>query len=219
MVFGSVSRFNRRLRLTALVLVFLAPPLLAADANVYYRYLNKQGVRVLDDSIPPEYAQKGYEVVSLTGEVIKVVPPAPDADDLARKQAMAKLREEYERLSRRYSSLNDIEAAKQRKLDNIETNIALVRGNVSGVEAQIGNLMSQAANIERAGRQVPESLLQKLADTRAELTTANELLQTRLEEYDQTAARFEEDKATYSRGKELVQTGRLQPAAVEGRKN
>lgn len=210
MLFGAVLRYSGyRLRIAAMALVLLAPSLAAADANVYYRYLNNQGIRVLDDSVPPEYAQKGYEVVSLSGEVIKVVPPAPDAEDLARKAAIAQLREEFQRLDRRYSSLADIEAAKQRKLDNIETNVALVRGNISGLQAQIGNLMAQAANIERAGREVPSSLLEKVADTRAELATAEDLLQTRLQEYEQTAARYEQDKATYRRGKQLVQTGRL----------
>lgn len=171
-----------------------------AAGNVYYRYMNDQGVQVLDDSIPPQYAQKGYEIVSLSGAVIKVVPPAPEPEELARKEAMRKLHAEYQRLSRRYSSLADIKAAKQRKLDNLNTSITIVRSNIFGLKTQIENVMAKAADVERAGRQVPESLLQKLANIRAELAAAKALLQVRLVEYEDVAARFDADIVVYAQG-------------------
>lgn len=178
------------------------------QAQVYYRYVNDEGIQVLDDSIPPEYAQKGYEVVSLSGDVIRTVEPAPDAATLQQKAEEKRLREDYRRLSRRYSSLEDIEAARARKLENIETNIAIVRGNISGLEAQIRSLTRQAADVERQGRQVPEALLKKLADTRAELAAAEELLKVRQQEYATTEARFAEDITTFTRGRELVERAR-----------
>ncbi len=185
--------------LMALVVALAAVPA-SAEQQVYYRYLNEQGISVLDDRIPPQYAQKGYEIVSLSGEVLKTVPPAPDAEDLAAKQALLKLREDFQRLDRRYSSLADIERAKERKLANLDTNIAILRGNITGFEAQLVSLRSQAADVERAGRQVPDVLLQKLSDTRAELTAAEELLEVRLKELEDVAARFDQDLETYEKG-------------------
>jgi uncharacterized protein YeaO (DUF488 family) len=187
-----------------LVILLLCLSSWAISAEVYYRYVDDRGVRVLNDSIPPEYVQKGYEVVNISGDVLKVVPPTPDAETLARKEAEAKLREEFERLNRRYSSLADIHAAKERKLETIDTNITIVRGNISGLEAQIESLMAQAADVERAGREVPQPLLQKLGDTRAELATTKELLAARLKEYKEVAAQFDADMATFVRGKELA---------------
>ena len=178
-------------------------------AQVYYRYVDENGVSVLDHSIPPEYAQKGYEIVKITGEVVKKVPPASsaDAEAMARKEALIETRKDYERLSRRYSSLADIEAAKKRKLANLDTNIAILKGNITGLESQIGHIRAQAADVERAGREVPEAHLQKLADTRAELAGAKELLATRQKEYSAVAARFDEDMATYAAGRKLILGG------------
>ncbi len=181
----------------------------AGADQVYYRYVDENGVSVLDHSIPPEYAQKGYEIVKITGEVVKKVPPASpaDAEAMARQQALMETRKDYERLSRRYSSLADIESAKQRKLANLDTNIAILKGNITGLESQIAHIRAQAADVERAGREVPEAHLQKLADTRAELAGAKELLATRQKEYDAVAARFDEDMATYAAGHKLMLSG------------
>ena len=193
---------------TALAVSFLAASVWAEGPNVYYRYINDQGIQVVGQAVPPKYSQKGYEIVSVSGDVIKVVPPAPDAEELERKLAREKLREDYEKLNRRYSSLADIEAAKQRKLENINTNIAIVRGNITSLETQIEKLMGQAAGIERAGRPVPESLLEKLEGTQAELTTVIELLSVREHEYKETAKRFDAEIAIYMKGKEMA-AGRL----------
>lgn len=207
MNFGAVlERVSGKRWWCSVAITMLATSAWASSNTVYYRYYNHQGVRVVDQSIPPEYAQKGYEIVSIAGDVIKVVPPAPDEEDLARKEAQEQLREEYKRLNRRYSSMAEIQSAKQRKLENIETNIAIVRSNIEGLEAQIEKLMAQAADVERAGRAVPEALLKKLENTRAERVAAKDLLEVRLKEYDDAAARFDEDIDVYARGREL--TGR-----------
>lgn len=175
-----------------------------ADKQVYYRYVNDKGVQVLNHSIPPEYAQKGYEIVSVSGEVIKTVEPMADADARARKEAEAAIHKEYRRLERRYSSLKEIEAAKQRRLDTLDSNIAILRANINSLEVQIETLMEQAADVERSGREVPEAHLRKLADTRAELAATKDLLGLRLGEYQKTADKFDQDMALYTKGKELA---------------
>lgn len=193
--------------LVLLLGVFALPA--GADQRVYYRYLDENGVSVLDYSIPPEYAQKGYEIVKLSGEVVKTVPPAlaADPETQARIEAAARMRKSFERLSRRYSSPDEIESAKQRKLANIDTNIAILNGNISGLEAQIEQIRAEAADVERAGRAVPEAHLQKLANTRAELASAKELLIVRKKEYDDAAARFDEDMEIYAKGQKQVLSG------------
>src|SRR6478735_4611004 len=52
--------------------------------KVFYRYVNENGVKVVAQTMPPKYIPAGYEVVSLHGDVIKVVPPAPPASEVER---------------------------------------------------------------------------------------------------------------------------------------
>ncbi|WP_075187177.1 hypothetical protein [Teredinibacter haidensis] len=198
----SSKRSTSRQLLPAFLLgvVFFCLPLSSYAQHVYYRYINKDGVKVLDHYIPPEYAQDGYEVINASGQVVKVVPPAPSEEDLARNAAEREIQEVYARLKRRYSSAKEIESAKQRRLKNINTNISILNGNISGLNNQIEKIMSKAASFERKGSTVPENLLQQLIDVRAELAIADELMQIRQAEYEDVITKYDEDISAFSKG-------------------
>ncbi len=168
-----------------------------------YRYKNDEGVKVLNHTIPPKYAQKGYEVLSRSGQFIRKVAPAPTDGDIAKENSERMLREKFTILQRRFSSPQDIEDAKRRRLANINTNISIVRGNMGGINTRIENLMRQAADAERAGRTVPPTLLQQLGDAKAELEVAEASLKARLEEYQTVSDRFDSDLATFALGSAL----------------
>ncbi len=165
--------------------------------TVFYRYVNEQGVKVINHSIPPEYAQKGYEVVNMSGQVVKVVPPALSPEE-AQRQAKAKAEqkklEEWDAdLHRRYSSISDIEAAKARRLRDLETNVAILNSNISNLQAEIRDEQANAARIERQGREVPNSLLVKISNLQAELEDTRAQVKVRKKDYEAVAQSFDRD--------------------------
>jgi chromosome segregation ATPase len=176
----------------------------------YYRYLNKDGVKVISHTIPPEYAQKGYEVITHTGKVIELVPAAPDPEDLARVEAeRAKeraLQAEYEVLARRYSSIAEIYSARDRRLAHLDANIAILRSNIGNIGGQEESLMRKAAEIERAGRDVPAPILKNLEEIRAELQVTKEMLQARLGEHTSIHAEYEQQVELFKRGRALEES-------------
>ena len=175
----------------------------ALSQHVYYRYINKDGVKVLDHSIPPEYAQTGYEVLNASGQVVKVVPPAPSADEIARNAIEREIQERYARLKRRYSSTDDIESAKQRRLRNISTNISILNGNINTLNAQVEGITSKAADFERRGEDVPKKILDDLAAVRVELAIAEELLQIRNTEHQDVISKFDQDILAFAKGEAM----------------
>jgi len=203
------SHSNTALACIATTLLLLVSSSTYAQ-HVYYRYLNKDGVKVLNHSIPPEYTQSGYEVLNASGQVVKVVPPAPSPDEVAKNAAEREAREIYARLSRRYSSVEEIESAKQRRLRNINTNISILNGNISGLQNAIQKIMSQAAEYERRGAAVPEPLLQKLGDTRAELKIADEILDIRKSEYQEVIDKYDIDIAAFGTGEALEKASKAE---------
>ena len=168
----------------------------AAD-RVYYRYTNEEGVQVLNYMIPPEYVSKGYEVVSLNGEVLKVVEPAPSEEEAEQVALERKARLEQERrdklLRRRYSSVNDIEAAKARGLQELRGNISILTSNLSNVRAQILAGQKQAAVIERGGRSVSETLLNNLSALQSEEQNIQAQIKHREQEYQSVSDKFDRD--------------------------
>jgi len=138
---------------------------------VLYRYVDSRGVTVLDrQGVPAEYSGKGYEVLNQRGRVIQVVPPAPTADQAREAQAAAqaaKLQSDADaQLLHLYSSVTDVDRARTRKLAELDALISVAQSNIQGLATQQGALQGQAADQERAGRQVPQSLIDQMNDVR-----------------------------------------------------
>lgn len=168
-----------------------------ADARVFYRYENSEGVKVLNHTIPPEYAQKGYEVVSVTGRVIKVVEPAPTPEFLKQAEEARRKQEELDSwdksLRRRYSTVGDIEAAKKRKLLELDANIAILKTNVASLKEEIQMHQGKAANIERAGRTVPEELISSINELQLEMEGRKVQVEQRKNEREKLKLKFDRD--------------------------
>ncbi|MFJ3521511.1 DUF4124 domain-containing protein [Pseudomonas sp. NPDC090203] len=137
---------------------------------MFYRYIDSRGVTVMDRQVPAEYSGKGYEVLNQRGRVIQVVPPAPTADEMREAQAAAqaaKVQADADaQLLHLYSSVADVDRARTRKLAELDTLISVAQGNIQNLATQQGVLQGQAADQERAGRQVPQSLIDQMSDVR-----------------------------------------------------
>ncbi len=168
-----------------------------AQEKVYYRYTNDEGVKVLEDRIPPRYVPNGYEVVSMYGEVLRTVPPAASDEELeaeARERRARQEREAYEReLKRRYSTVKDIRDAKRRSLAELQGNVSILESNLSSVRLQIRDLERRAARLERSGQDVPESVMVNLGTLKTEVQEIQAQIQHRQNEYDEVANKFDRD--------------------------
>lgn len=168
-----------------------------APEKVYYRYVNDEGVKVLDDRIPPKYVPKGYEIVSMYGEVLETVPPAPSAEEVEEKAEAERLRREREaynqELKRRYSTVKDIRDAKRRSLSELQGNISILEGNLSNIRSQIRDLEARAARMERSGQTVSDSVLENLQTLKAEVEEVKSQIANRQTEYDQVAEKYDQD--------------------------
>lgn len=171
-------------------------------AGVLYRYRDAQGRQFIEQSIPPEVAPRGYEIISKSGQVLKTVPPAPKGADI--EKMMEQMRREAElaewdsRLRRRYSSVEDIRSAKERSISELEGNLGILKANLSGVKSQIEDQQARAAVQERSGRPVSEAVLKNIRTLEAELAGLHQQIEQRREELDAEAARFDRDMERFA---------------------
>ncbi len=140
-----------------------------ANAAEMYRYINAQGITVIDrQGVPSEFIAKGYEVLNEQGRVVRVVPPAPTAEEMQKILADRERAKSDAQLLRLYSSLEDVDRAQARKLAELDGLIGVAKGNLQSVRQQQANLQKQAADQERAGREVPKPLLDQITSQRNE---------------------------------------------------
>lgn len=170
----------------------------------FFRYQNADGVTVIDDRVPPQFAQKGYAILDSNGRVIEVVPRSlteaerQESDSTAVKERLRA--EEAERQQRydimllgRYSSVEDIEAAELRKIDEIKVRINLLKANISNLKKQLEERQGQAAEIERSGQPVPSELPSTIESLRAEIAENERLIGRHEQERETTETRFRYD--------------------------
>ena len=169
--------------------------------KVIYRYKNHQGVTVMDSAIPPEFVSKGYEVLSRTGKVLKVVAPALEGEEAEQVRAERLAREEQARidlqLRRSYSNVGDIDAAKARNLESLRGNIQILEANKGSANERLESSLARAAELERSGRKVPEDILKNISNLEQEIKSIKLQIKQREVEYQSVSDRFEQDRKRF----------------------
>lgn len=187
--------------LACLVSALLASEIAAANL---YRYRNAQGVLVMASQVPPEFAANGYEVLSDRGVVLEVVPPAPTADEKA--DAMAAREREAEALAEqkrleawdqslliRYSSVADIEAARDRSLRELQIRVSILESNRRSHRHKIENAQAQVAEAERAGRTPPENALAAITTAKEEIASTDRSIAERERQIEEVRSDFQKN--------------------------
>ena len=180
-----------------------------------YRYTNDKGALVTSSSITPEYARKGYQIVTVTGVVLSTVAPEPTVEQRAQlaQQEKDKLTAEQQKvhdreLLLRYNSLDDINVAKKRRLDEINNQIVLLNSNAGTLKSQMDSEHQRAAIFERNGQPIPQVQLDKIADLQQAIKVTEDQVAQRKQELVDETARFDKDTERLillnkNRGKQL----------------
>lgn len=190
-----------RLAMLAVAICFSASVQADGDytGKVLYRYTDEHGVEALDDKVPPRYVAGGYEMLTTSGRVLKVIPPQLSGKELAEQQRRKEQQEADRKLLKRYNSLADIESARSRKLAIVEQDMAIMRSNIATLDRQIEQEQTVAARTQRNGGTVAPELLQRISDLRKEVEVLRERMGRRESEakalnreFDRAATRYAE---------------------------
>ncbi|ROQ49451.1 uncharacterized protein DUF4124 [Marinobacter sp. 3-2] len=170
-----------------------------AAANMY-RYTDENGQIVISSTIPQEATKRGYDILSNNGRVIETIPPAPTEEEIAAREAekqrqkeLAEQREQDRALLKRFSHPDQAVKAMHRKIRELEGLIQLKRGNISVISSQLDNEQSRAANMERAGREIPEGTLEKIRRLEAQIRDIEREIASQTQEIDELRKAFEDD--------------------------
>jgi len=207
------ARITQRICLALLLAGGVVPDGLARNL---YRYVNDQGNTVVDYQVPPEYVKNGYEVLSSKGVVLRVVPrqlseeqqKAADAHRQQEEAAQAeekRLREWDESLLLRYSTVEDIEAARERALRDLRIRVSILKSNKFALRQQVENYQSQAAELERRGQKVDAERLQVIKDLQGEIASTDRAISDRLKEIGAVEAAFAADIERFKQIQDKVQ--------------
>lgn len=191
----------------------------AAAEKVFYRYVDRAGKVAIVDRLTPEIVPLGYDVIRADGTVVESVArrlSEQEREAWQREKAVAKARAEAEEKMRawdeslllRYSDVSDIDVAKERALRDIKVRISILKSNLMAIKQQVLKNQAEAAELERRGQAVPESLITTLGDLRREVSGTEAQIASRTQELDEVADAYERDRARFSQLQERVKKRR-----------
>lgn len=193
----------------ALCLMILSGLASTSFASQLYRYKNENGVLVLTQTLPAQYADKGYDILNSKGRVIRTIPPALTPEEIAARDAALELERLRllekqkqdaidEELKQLYSQPNDAVRVLNRRILDIQSVIEVKRSKIKSLENQILDEEAHAAQRQRKGFSVTESSLEKLVTlkkdieiTHADIDALFNELNKVLQEFDKKIKRLE----------------------------
>lgn len=181
-----------------------------------YRYVNEEGVTVIDYTIPPHFVHKGYEILNRDGTVHEVVPRALTAEELADRSSEAYMQqveaEDAERMRKwdeslllRYSTVEDVQAASDRAVSELRIRISILRSNVRSLKQQVEGNQARAADIERSGGQVPVEVVAAIRALQGEIAETERSIDERGREIEVMEQGFKRDLDRFSQLLDMVE--------------
>jgi chemotaxis protein histidine kinase CheA len=169
-----------------------------------YRYRNEEGNVVVDYTVPPELVHQGYEVLDEDGSVKEVVPRQLTEEERlsrsAEERERERLEEEKERLRKwdeslllRYSSIEAIEAARERSLRELRIRVSILKSNTRSLKQQVESNQAKAADIERSGGTVPVEILENIENLQQEIAYTERSIAERQNEMEEVRQSFQRD--------------------------
>lgn len=135
-----------------------------------YRFENEDGQTEISSSLSKEAIKQGYEIVSREGRVIRTVEPALTKEQRKemqeqeeREQEESRQKERDKELLQLYAGPGDARRARDRQIEALEVNISYTRNSLQGLKEKLDREVSNAANYERRGDDVPQSVQDAIA--------------------------------------------------------
>lgn len=171
-----------------------------------YRWTDDKGEVHYGDTVPPEYAQRSIAELNSQGMAVRERPAqlsqAEQAaiSDRGAQDARVKQRDNF--LLTTYTSTRDIEALRDERLAQIETQVAASRGYVEAVQVRLEGLKTRMRNFKPYStkpnaRRLPDTLTAEIVQTLNEEQSQRAVLVSRQKEQETLRTSFQADIDRY----------------------
>lgn len=186
------------------------------SAGNLYRFEDEEGVKTLSRSLPPEAAQKGYDILDdRTMRLIEQVPPAPTEEEIAEikarqaeeterqrqqaiaEQAAAKQREKQARYDRTlmmtYPTEADLIDARDKDINYRKEQIELLSAKLPKLQQRLESLQAEAAERELSGGKVSKNMQKRLDAAQEEISVRRQAIEKYQAEIKDLSQQYQQD--------------------------
>ncbi|WP_296821324.1 DUF4124 domain-containing protein [Thiobacillus sp.] len=191
----------------SLLAAVAAVSLLAASPAVagMYRWVDGNGRVHYGDTLPPTYQQSGAAEMSKQGNIIKRTQSEAERRAQAEREAEQKrIQDEQQKqaqldraLTQTYTTEAEIDLARDRALENYKLMIRGAEIRAGAVDANLADLRTRIANVQKAGRKVGPGLQEQLDQAVRESEELKRTIQKNQNAMVQVREKYEADKLRF----------------------
>jgi hypothetical protein len=199
---------SRKLICTLGVLVLIHGMVEAATSGSTrtYRWVDKNGVVHIGDSVPPEYAAQGQAELNSQGVAVRETPRQLSPEEQAASQRTAAetaaRRQRDSFLLSTYAQVRDIEQLRDERLQLIDGQMELARGSMAATTARLSELQDRMRSFlpyssAPNARRMPDLLAEEVVRALKEQRSLHAMLASREAEKNDVRAQFDADIARF----------------------
>ncbi|ODU05783.1 MAG: hypothetical protein ABS89_01110 [Thiobacillus sp. SCN 63-1177] len=191
----------------SLLTAVAAVSLLAASPAVagMYRWVDGNGRVHYGDTLPPTYQQSGAAEMNKQGNIIKRTQSEAERRAQAEREAEQKrIQDEQQKqaqldraLTQTYTTEAEIDLARDRALENYKLMIRGAEIRAGAVDANLADLRTRIANVQKAGRKVGPGLQEQLDQAVRESEELKRTIQKNQAAMVQVREKYEADKLRF----------------------
>jgi Domain of unknown function (DUF4124) len=174
--------------------------------SLTYRWVDDQGVIHYGDTVPPQYASKDRQIINPEGVPVGELDAQKSPEQLATEEReraeMIKQKQHDTFLVTTYTSVKDIEALRDARLDQLRAQQSAGQQYVESLRSRLTSLETQAMTYRpysdnANARRMPDDLAENLVRTADELHVQSGALAARASVEASMRAQFDADIARY----------------------
>jgi hypothetical protein len=174
--------------------------------GIAYRWTDEQGVVHYGDNIPPQYASQDRTILNSQGVEVghldKAKTPEEEAAATRAREALMKQKQHDAFLVSTYTSVKDIEALRDARLEQLKGQRAAAEQYVESLRARLATLQSRTVNYRpyserKDAWRMPDDLAENLVRTANELREQSRALASKGAEETALRAQFQADIERY----------------------
>jgi hypothetical protein len=171
-----------------------------------YRWVDEKGVVHYGDRIPPQYAQQERAILNQQGVTVGRLEAQKTPEQIAelqrRQEIDRRAREHDAFLLNTYTSVKDIEALRDARLEQLRAQRRAAEQYVDSLQGRLSSLQTRAMNFKPysarpEARRMPDDLAEDLVRTANEVRAQSASLAAKAEEEASVHARFQSDIDRY----------------------
>ena len=169
-----------------------------------YKWKDENGKVHYGDKIPPQYAKQERKVLNDQGVEVKTLEAAKTPEQIAEEERLAEQRREQERVAAErashdrmllatFTTEDDMVMTRDGKIAAIDGVLRVTRGRINNIEENLTGLTREAAELERAGKPIPENLHEQILGARGQVQRYLDYIASKRREQEDIRAQFEAD--------------------------